>query len=76
MKKFVYIFIILFSLSWGCNDADFLDREPTNILIDDQIWGDNSLILSVVADLYDRIPEFQTISNWWNYVGSLFTILR
>ncbi|WP_346862023.1 RagB/SusD family nutrient uptake outer membrane protein [uncultured Draconibacterium sp.] len=67
MKKFVYIFIILFSLSWGCNDADFLDREPTNILIDDQIWSDNSLILSVVADLYDRIPEFQTISNWWNY---------
>ncbi len=67
MKKFVYIFIILFTLSWGCNDADFLDREPTNILIDDQIWNDNSLILSVVADLYDRIPEFQTIGNWWNY---------
>ncbi len=68
MKKTFYILIMLFALSWGgCNDDEFLDREPTNILIDDQIWNDKSLILSVVADLYDRIPEFQTISNWWNY---------
>jgi hypothetical protein len=67
MKKFAYIFIVLFTLSWGCNDDEFLTREPTNILIDDQIWKDQTLILSVVADLYDRVPEFQTISNWWNY---------
>lgn len=66
-KIYVYIFIMLFSLSWACNDDEFLDRESTNILTDDQIWNNESLILSVVADLYDRSPEFQTISNWWNY---------
>ncbi|MGQ8338705.1 RagB/SusD family nutrient uptake outer membrane protein [Sunxiuqinia sp. A32] len=67
MKKFLYILIMLFTLGWGCNDDEFLDREPTNVLIDDQVWGDKALILSVVADLYDRIPEYQSIQNWWNY---------
>ena len=67
MKKISYILIMLLALSWGCNDDSFLDREPTNILIDGQVWKDKALILSVVADLYDRIPEYQTIQNWWNY---------
>jgi hypothetical protein len=67
MKKIFYIFLILFPLAWSCNDDEFLTREPTNILTDNQIWKDKSLVLSVVADLYDRIPEYQTTNNWWNY---------
>ena len=67
MKKFNYIIILLFAFTWGCNDADFLDREPTNILIDDQVWNDKSLVLSVVADIYDRIPEYQTLENWGGF---------
>lgn len=67
MKKHIYILLILLTFGWGCNDDSFLDREPTNILIDSQVWKDETLVLSVVADLYDRIPEYQTIQNWWNY---------
>ena len=67
MKKIIYISIMLFALGWGCNDDGFLDREPTNILLDEQVWKDKSLVLSVVADLYDRIPEYQTIESWWTY---------
>ena len=51
----------------GCNDDRFLDREPTDVLSDDQLWSDNSLILSLLADLYDRIPEYQSTQNWWNF---------
>lgn len=67
MKKYIYISFLLFALGWGCKDDAFLSREPTNILIDNQVWKDPALVLSVVADLYDRIPEYQTIENWWNY---------
>ncbi len=64
MKKYFILLLMLVGLGWGCNDEAFLDKEPTNILLDDQIWKDKSLVLSVVADLYDRVPEFQTLQNW------------
>jgi hypothetical protein len=63
MKKYIILSIMLISLSWGCNDEAFLDKSPTNILLDNQIWVDPSLVLSVVTDLYDRVPEFQTIQG-------------
>src|SRR5665648_735722 len=69
MKKYSILLIMLISLGWGCNDEAFLDKEPTNILLDNQIWGDKSLVLSVVADLYDRVPEYQTISGWWDFAS-------
>lgn len=69
MKKYSILLIMLFALGWGCNDEAFLDKSPTNILLDNQIWGDKSLVLSVVADLYDRIPEYQNIQSWWNYTS-------
>jgi len=64
MKKYFILFILIVSLTLGCNDKAYLEKEPTNILLDSQIWGDKNLVLSVIADLYDRIPEFQTIQNW------------
>lgn len=69
MKKYIILSIMLISLGWGCNDEAFLDKEPTNILLDNQIWTDKSLVLSVVADLYDRVPEFQTITGWWDFAN-------
>ncbi len=67
MKKYIFISLLLVTVGWSCKDDSFLNREPTNILIDNQVWKDPTLVLSVVADLYDRIPEYQTIQNWWNY---------
>ena len=67
-KYFILLFLIV-SLAWGCNDDAFLEKEPTNILFDSHIWGDTSLVLSVIADLYDRIPEFQTIQNWSEFAS-------
>jgi hypothetical protein len=69
MKKYLILSILLLPLAWGCNDKAFLDKQPTNILVDNQIWGDKSLVLSVVADLYDRIPQYQTIQNWADFTS-------
>lgn len=72
----------LLTLSWGCNDDKFLDRKPTNVLLDDQVWEDEGLVLSVLADLYGRFPDRttdpasgipsvtgQTIRNWQEYAN-------
>ena len=69
MKKYIFISIMFVTLAWGCNDEAFLDKSPTNILLDNQIWNDPSLVLSVVADLYDRVPEYQTLQGWWDFAS-------
>ncbi len=69
MKKYIILSIMLISLGWGCNDEAFLDKEPTDILLDNQIWADKSLVLSVVVDLYDRVPEYQTITGWSHFAS-------
>lgn len=40
----------------GCGD-DALNTEPQTILTDEQVWGDPNLIVSVLADYYNRLPR-------------------
>lgn len=59
--------VVLLSLSWACNDDEFLDKKPTNILLYDQVWQDEGLVLTVLADLYDRFPNFQHLEATWRF---------
>lgn len=53
----------------GCVD-DWLNTEPQTILTDEQVWNDPNLIISVLGDLYDRLPRWEGLQNgeWerWN----------
>lgn len=50
----------------GCtSDQEFLDREPTNILTEDQIFSDPELPVSILADLYNRYHDFGSVEQWW-----------
>lgn len=70
MKKYLLIILTLLTLGWGCKkDDEFLKKEPTNILLNDQVWADKNLVLSVLADLYDRYPEFQQLEWWWEFAN-------
>ena len=62
MKKHILIATTLI-VCWGCNDEGFLNRDPRNILVDEQVFTDEAIVLSVVADLYARYPEFQQING-------------
>lgn len=53
----------------GCDNDQFLDREPTDILGEDQVWGNEDLVFSVLADLYNRMPDYQGLENWWEYAN-------
>lgn len=52
-------------LAGSCtSDSEFLDREPTNILTQDQIFSDSELPLSILADFYNRYYDFGRIEDW------------
>lgn len=70
MKKYnILFFLILSLLVWSCNDDDFLNRKPVNILNDDQVWENASVALNVLVDLYDRNNEFQRTDKWYEYTN-------
>ncbi len=83
MKKYVVLILIaLLTFQWGCKDEEFLNREPTNILLNDQVWKDRGLVLSVLGDLYNRYPDRvtdpgsgipsvvgQSIKSWQEYTN-------
>jgi hypothetical protein len=69
MKKIFYIAVIFAALGWGCDDESFLNKEPKNILLEAQIWEDESTVLSIVADLYGRYPEFQSVNAWQEFTN-------
>ena len=53
-------------VSVGCtSDQEFLDREPTDILTQEQIFSDPELPVSILADLYNRYYDFAVLPDWW-----------
>lgn len=57
--------MVMAVLAGSCtSDSEFLDREPTNILTQDQIFSDSELPLSILADFYNRYYDFGRIEDW------------
>lgn len=70
MKKYQILYFIIFSLLvWSCNDEDFLDRKPVNVLTDEQVWSNSSVALNVLMDLYDRYAEYQRTDRWYEFTN-------
>src|SRR5664279_1042163 len=68
MKKITSIIIVslLLGMSWGCKkDSSFLDVQPNTFLTNDQVFSDPNLVLSVLADLYNRQVDFSGLDNGW-----------
>jgi len=68
MKKRFSILIIatLIMTAWGCEkDSSFLDVQPNTFLTNDQVFSDPNLVLSVLADLYNRQVDFSGLDNGW-----------
>src|SRR5688572_28229364 len=70
MKKYIYILLTgLVVSNSACDNDKFLDKEPTNLLLNDQVWKDKTLITSVLGNLYGRFPDLQSTENWWDYTN-------
>tara|TARA_Y100000815_G_scaffold275662_1_gene315711 strand:- start:3487 stop:5373 length:1887 start_codon:yes stop_codon:yes gene_type:complete len=64
MKKYIILFIIPLLFANCESDEEFLDREPTDILSEEQIYNNPDLVVSVLADLYNRYYDFGTVEDW------------
>jgi starch-binding outer membrane protein, SusD/RagB family len=53
--------VALLAFTTAC--SDWLSTQPQTILTDDQVWGDPALIMGVLADFYDRVPQQQGLEN-------------
>lgn len=65
MKKYIIVAITTTLLFVSCaKDEDYLNRTPTDILTEEQVFSDPQVVLSVIADLYDRYYDFAWIQDW------------
>ena len=70
MKKIFYILMtVMLTTSVGCNDDEFLDRPPTSLLSEEQVWGDESQVLSLLGNLYNRYSDIGTVKDWPTIAG-------
>lgn len=63
-KKYILGLTLLSVLSTSCN-SDYLELEPPNILLDDQVWNDTKLITGVLSNYYDRLPAHTSLTGGW-----------
>ena len=70
MRKYLLILSAALVCLFSCSkDADFPQTDPSNILTDEAVWKSESLVLSVLADLYNRYNDQQTITNWAEFTN-------
>ena len=68
MKRIYFLTVIVVaSIALFSCKKDWLQREPKNLLQDDQIWNDPKQYLSLFANFYNRIPTDMGLDgNWRN----------
>ena len=70
MKKiFILTSILVLMVSWSCNDEAFLNKQPNDLLNDEEVWKNRDLVVLALGDLYNRFPDYQTIENWGEFAN-------
>lgn len=70
MKQYLFILILSLTVTAACNkDSDFLTQDPSNLLTEEEVWQHADLVLSVLADLYERYPDMQSLQAWAEFTN-------
>lgn len=72
MKKILAItsIIVTASLSGCLKDDAFLDKQPTNLLGEAQLWKDPGLVLSLLGNLYNRYYDLESVEDWATFANN------
>lgn len=65
-----FILCILLQLTFSCSH-DYLDLKPKNILLEEQVWNDQNMINSLLANLYNRLPVYYALHSGQRYFAEL-----
>lgn len=60
-----YLICCLAVVSLTACEKDFLEREPVDILTDEQVWNDPKLITGTFSNYYDRLPKHVSLTTGW-----------
>ncbi|MDR8392951.1 RagB/SusD family nutrient uptake outer membrane protein [Aliifodinibius sp. S!AR15-10] len=61
LNRYTLLFVLLFAMT-GC-DGDWLVREPESIITEEQVWNDPEMIEGLLANYYDRLPRFHSLTD-------------
>ncbi|WP_254562750.1 RagB/SusD family nutrient uptake outer membrane protein [Dyadobacter diqingensis] len=61
-KHILFVLVLLF-LS-GCAE-NWLDRQPQNLILEEQVWNDPKMITGLLANYYDRLPAHTSLTTGW-----------
>lgn len=61
--KYLLIGVALLPVS-ACKE-EWLERQPPNIILEEQVWNDPRMIISLLANYYDRLPAHSQIDAGW-----------
>lgn len=64
---YILLFIGCIMLNYGCNHKDFLTKDPSDIVGEEEFFSDPDLVKSNIADLYNRMPHWFGLDQWWNF---------
>ncbi len=69
IKKWNSLIIVLLIGFAGvsCNPNDFLNKEPDDVIPPGEFFSDPSLVTSNIANLYNRMPQWFGLNQWWNF---------
>jgi starch-binding outer membrane protein, SusD/RagB family len=68
MKNILKYFILsLFLFAFYSCEDDWLERQPRNIILEEQVWNDPKMIVGLLANYYNRLTmEMSVETNWRN----------
>lgn len=65
MKSNIRYILIVLGIFTMISCEDYLEKQPQDILLDDQVWNDPELAKSVLANLYNRLQPFAGLDDAW-----------
>lgn len=64
INKYLIGIAFIGAIATSC-DTDYLELEPPNILLDNQVWNDTKLVTGVLSNYYDRLPAHTSLTGGW-----------
>lgn len=64
MKRiYISIALLVCFCMYSCNHDEWFDRDPKQMITDDQLWNNPKLITSLLANYYNRLPTLHGVFN-------------
>lgn len=69
MKKWgaLTVAVLIGFAAISCNQSDFLNKKPDNVVSPGQFFSDPGLVKSNIADLYNRIHQWYGLTQPWQF---------